>query len=303
MLYYAILLLVLIITTYILYTKSIEHFTDVYKITDSKINFEISPLQIYFSWEAEKGVIITGIYYIALASNRFSIYDKRFGSHVRTYKTPFNNITSGTHYNTQLYLLTYKNNKNYLEILEMEGLGISQIDHLLINIDYINTISKQYITGDITTKNKDPKLVWIDRFRINYQYGGPSLDLQMDSWWGLVNYENDDVTKISLIRFEQDWTIDRIWRLPPIIQSRVFPLGICGGQFHRGSGLLFLIPYKKREIYIMYVNEEDVLSTELDLIEIIYSPFENGNIQFENDYMWGIHETYHEVVLAKLYYA
>jgi hypothetical protein len=292
-------------------TNKLEYYTytDTNKEIFKKMIYEIYPLDIRFSWEATVGVIIIDKYYIALSNNRFSIYDRTFYNHIRTYKTPFTNIIGGTHYNAQLYFIVFENNTNYIKIMDIGGFGISVIDTVPIKLNNSLSVNNKQQTGQQSNLLSSAQLgqlgqlTWIDRFRTGFQHDD---NLTRDAWWGLVNFEGKNIDKIKLIRFEDDFTIDKTWNLPDSILKRCYPYGISGGQFHRGTGLLFLIPYKVREIYVVYVDEDNPYNNVVDLIQVIYSPFESGSIQFEtgynNDYVWGINKSYNEVTVAKLYY-
>lgn len=260
--------------------NTMDNIDDVHNIYNiqaltSQLNYRFNYVDNFYIQKANSkvnGVILSASYFFAIYDNLIGQYDKFTGYHVKTYKTPFSNMTSGIHYNGHLYVANSDSKSNtltnYIQIFDISMTIIGHIDVM-----------------------HPGRLTWIDRYD--------------DIWWGFFAYYDDDVYRSSLIRFNNNWTVDRIWGLPDVILDRVNPYSISGGQFNRETGLLFMTGYRK-EIYIVNVDEFDCKKEVVDLISIPEIPFEGGGIAFDTydsgRFLWGTNSSNNQVIVSQLEY-
>lgn len=224
----------------------------------------------YYAPEKKNGVILSSNYFYTIGTSgnisTVTKYNKVLGEHMVTYNTDLKGLQGGISHDGNLYLVSsYKNKDGYYD---------NKIEMCDINMNYI-------ITFDMNHIDNRGSLVWIDRYE--------------DNWYGMLSYKNNN--KTVLIKFNDNWSIDFVWKLPSNLIKTLGNDNIKGGVFDKRTGYLLLSRSNKKMIYLMRINKK-----KLELLKVINSFNKGKGINFDStdmNFIWGIKDK--EIVKMQLY--
>jgi len=192
---------------------------------------------------------------------------------------------------TGKYLYIISNNTITI-YLRVNGIEIynkkTDFNHLFSGIMYNNLL---FIVNKIPNNNSiiifNLKLDYINNINIDLHGELLWIDYYNNIWWGCLKKNNI----ITLIEFDNEWYIKKQLYFAKEIINRLKPY-IFNGQFHRQSGLLFLIGLNKKELLITTIS-----NNKIKLITIVAIGVTNS-ISMDNNHLYGIYNN--KIVLFRL---